>query len=124
MKASQTHRDLELISPLGKDILLLRHFEGVEELGRLYRFELTLRSSREDIDFEALLGQNVSIRLNIAGGRERYFNGYVTEFSQDKNQEGLAAYQAVVSPWLWFLQRMSYFSGTERCGNYRIGVSR
>ncbi len=102
---SQKHRELEFISPLGDDVLLLHHFEAVEELGRPYNFELTLRSTKEDIDFESLLGQNVSIRLDVAGNDERYFNGYVTEFSQGENAEGFATYFATVSPWLWFLKR-------------------
>lgn len=102
---SQKHRELEFISPLGDDVLLLHHFEAVEELGRPYNFELTLRSAKEDIDFESLLGQNVSIRLDVAGNDERYFNGYVTEFSQGENTEGFATYFATVSPWLWFLKR-------------------
>jgi len=103
--ASQAHRELEFISPLGKDVLLLHQFKAIEELGRLYNFELTLRSSREDIDFESLLGQNVSIRLDVSGSKERFFNGYITEFSQGENSEGFATYFATVSPWLWFLQR-------------------
>ena len=65
--ASQTHRELEFISPLGKDVLLLHKFEATEELGRPYNFELTLRSTSKVIDFEALLGKNVSVRLDVAG---------------------------------------------------------
>ena len=103
--ASQKHRELEFISPLGNDVLLLHKFKAVEELGRPYNFELTLRSNQENIDFESLLGQNVSVRLDVSGNQERYFNGYVTKFSQGENAEGFATYYATVSPWLWFLQR-------------------
>ncbi len=121
MKASQKNREIEFISPLGRDVLLLHSFNGIEKLGRLYRFDLELRSTREDIDFEAILGQNVSIRLDISpslidavsgaisgkggGETERYFNGYITDFSQGESKEGFATYKATVSPWLWFLQR-------------------
>ena len=103
--ASQQHRELEFISPLGPDVLLLHHFKGTETLGRLYQFECDLRSTKENIDFEALLGQNVSIRLDVSGNRERYFNGYITDFTQGESKEGFATYQATVSPWFWFLQR-------------------
>ena len=58
MKASQTHRELEFISPLGKDVLLLSQFNAKERLGRPFSIELTLRSTQENIDFEALLGQS------------------------------------------------------------------
>lgn len=99
--ASQTHREIEFISPLGKDVLLVHNFSAIEELGRIYQFELTLRSTVENIDFESLLGQNVTVRLDTAD--KRYFNGYVTEFSQGENSEGFATYSATITPWLWFL---------------------
>ena len=105
LKASQKNRELEFISPLGTDALLLHRFKAVEELGRPFKLDLTLRSNQENIDFESLLGQNVSVRLNISGNQERYFNGYITEFSQGENAEGFATYFATVSPWLWFLKR-------------------
>ncbi|MCF6190294.1 MAG: type VI secretion system tip protein VgrG [Cocleimonas sp.] len=118
---TQTNRELEFISPLGKDVLLLHSFKGTEQLGRLFQFDLELRSTQEDIDFEALLGKNVAIRLNTSpslidavsgaisgqggGFGERYFNGYITDFEQGENAEGFATYKATVSPWLWFLER-------------------
>jgi len=119
--ASQANRELEFISPLGTDVLLLHNFKGKEQLGRLFQFDLELRSTQEDIDFEALLGQNVSIRLNTSpslvdavsgaisgqggGFGERFFNGFITDFSQGESKEGFATYKATVSPWLWFLKR-------------------
>ena len=45
MKASQKNRELELISPLGTDVLLLHNFKGKEQLGRLFQFDLELRST-------------------------------------------------------------------------------
>ena len=59
--ASQANREIEFISPLGTDVLLLHSFKGKEQLGRLFQFDLELRSTQEDIDFEALLGQYVWI---------------------------------------------------------------
>lgn len=102
--ASQENRELEFISPLGKDVLLLHKLTAVEELGRPFQFELILRSTQEDIDFEALLGKNASIRLATSVAEQRYFNGFVTEFSQDQNSEGFATYKAILSPWLSLLE--------------------
>ncbi len=102
--ASQTNRELEFISPLGKDVLLIQNLTAVEELGRPFQFELILRSTQEDIDFEALLGKNASVRLATSVIEQRYFNGYITEFTQDQNSEGFATYKATLSPWLWFLE--------------------
>lgn len=102
-KVSQTNRELEFMSPLGQDVLLLQKFTAVEELGKPFQFNLQLRSTQEDIDFEALLGQNASIRLATSVSEQRYFNGYITEFSQGQNSEGFSTYTATISPWLWFL---------------------
>ena len=102
-QASQTNRELEFISPLGKDVLLLQKFTAVEELGKPFQFNLQLRSTQEDIDFEALLGQNASVRLATSVSEQRYFNGHITKFSQGPNKEGFATYTATLSPWLWFL---------------------
>lgn len=102
---SQANRELEFLAPIGQDVLLVRHFKGEEKLGRLFKFEVTLRSKAEDIDFESLLGENVSVRLNVIGAGERYFNGFITDFSQGKNEGGFATYFATISPWLWFLKR-------------------
>ena len=103
MEASQKNRDLEFISPLGKDVLLLNDFKATDRLGRLSTFKVTLRSSAEDIDFESLLGQNVSVRMDTSSGTPRYFNGVVSQFSQGENSEGFATYNATIKPWLWHL---------------------
>ena len=89
MEASQTHRELEFISPLGKDVLLLSQFTAKERLGRPFSIELTLRSTQENIDFEALLWQSASVRMDVSGSEERHFNGIVSKFSQGENSEGL-----------------------------------
>lgn len=102
---SQANRELEFIAPLGIDLLLIRHFKGEERLGRLFKYEVTLRSKTENIEFESLLGVNASVRLDTTGSNERYFNGFITDFSQGKNEDGFATYFATLSPWLWFLKR-------------------
>lgn len=105
MSFTQQNREIEIISPLGPDVLLLRDVTITEELGRLFTINLELGSA-EDINFEDLLGQNISIRLNLISGR-RYFNGFVGSLSQDVNEGRFMRYYATVHPWLWFLTRTS-----------------
>ncbi|MEQ1641455.1 MAG: type VI secretion system tip protein VgrG, partial [Novosphingobium sp.] len=104
MAATQKHRELELKTPLGEDVLLVRDFAMAEELGRLFAIELELLSA-ENIKFEDLLGQNVTLRLNLAGDKKRHFNGYVSSISQALDEGRYARYFATVHPWLWFLTR-------------------
>jgi len=107
MAQMQTKRHVELITPLGEDVLLFKRMSGTEELGRLFQFELELLSSQPDISFGDLLGQNVTIRLDLPNRKKRYFNGFVTRFNQSdvNTEEDYTPYRATISPWLWFLTR-------------------
>lgn len=105
MSSTQQNREIEIITPLGTDVLLLREMTITEELGRLFSINVELGST-EDINFEDLLGQNVSVRLNSAQNK-RYFNGYVSSISQGVSEGRYARYHATIHPWLWFLTRTS-----------------
>jgi len=105
MSATQQNREIEITTPLGKDVLLLRGMTMTEELGRLFKIDLELNSGK-NIKFEDLLGQNVSIRLNLASGK-RFFNGYVSSISQSLDRGRYAVYHATVHPRIWFLTRRS-----------------
>src|SRR5690606_15720023 len=102
MAITQTHRDLELISPLGKDVLMVQSFTGTEAISQLFRFEMQLVSERTTVALDSLLGQKVTLRLNRDGG-ERYFNGYVHQFGKLTSAHGHDHYYVEVVPWLWFL---------------------
>jgi type VI secretion system secreted protein VgrG len=98
---------MSLATPLGPDVLLLHRMSAREELGRLSEFEIDALSTKRDINFDAILGKPVTVTLELATGGERYFNGYVTRFSQTGMRGRYHAYHASVRPWLWFLTRTS-----------------
>ncbi len=104
---TQENREAQITTPLGEDILVLNSMSMTEELGRLFTIDVELLSTQEDINFEDLLGQNVTIRLNLANNAKRYFNGHINHFSQSGNKGAYAVYQATIRPWLWFLTRTS-----------------
>lgn len=105
MTPLQTSRQIALTTPLGEDVLLFHRMTGTEELGRMFRFEVDLLSRDPNIKFEKILGQNVTIRLELPNHKKRYFNGYVSRFSQVGTSGIYHAYHATVHPWLWFLTR-------------------
>jgi type VI secretion system secreted protein VgrG len=105
MAFTQSNREIELKTPLGSDVLLLSEMSMKEELGRLFEIDLRLYSTVENIKFEDLLGQNITIHLLLPAGGKRYFNGYVNSMSQQANEGSFAVYQLKVRPWLWFLTR-------------------
>ena len=104
-KATQESRHIALATPLGDDVLLPQTFTGTEELGRLFSYELELLSDNQSIAFKDIIGQNVTIRLQRRDGETRYFNGFVSRFTQVASSPRYARYKATVVPWLWFLTR-------------------
>lgn len=103
---SQQSRPAAAYSPLGDDVLLLRRFTGVEQLGRLYEYELELISEKpEQVDFDKILGAPMSVRLDLADGSPRAFHGIVSRFSQVSGGADLPTYQATLVPWPWLLTR-------------------
>jgi type VI secretion system secreted protein VgrG len=103
---TQANRTLQLSSPLGADTLLVTRFAAREHISRLFEYELELLSETADIDADKILGQPVTLTLGLPDDAgQRFFNGFVTEFSQVGYGERFHQYQAVVHPWFWFLTR-------------------
>ena len=79
--------EVRFLSPLG-DQLLFHRMEAEEELGRPFKYNLTLLSERGDLVLSDLLGQVVTVELDLPetvltpNDGIRYFNGYVTRFSR------------------------------------------
>jgi len=104
-QANQANRSLRLQTPLGEDVLLIRQLKIHEELGRPFEMILDLSSQDAAIDFSKILGQKVTITLDIPNNAHRYFNGYVQEFVQTSFDvpSAIFTYQAVVVPWISLL---------------------
>ena len=72
MAITQKHREFAIGTPLGEDVLLLVAMSGTEQLGRPFKFRLELVSEDHQIQFEDIIGQNVSIRLELSKNTTRY----------------------------------------------------
>lgn len=105
MATMQSERAIQVITPLDEDVLLFHRMTATESLGRLFQFELDLLSKDPNIDFNQLLGQNVTVQLELPDDKTRYFNGFVSRFSQEGNFDDFNAYRMTLHPWLWFLTR-------------------
>ena len=105
MALTQKNRPFQIATPLGDDVLLFYRMHGSESLGSLFQYELGLLSENPAIDPGKLLGQNVTVSMDMPDGSQRFFNGYVIHFAQHGILDGLAYYTANVQPWLWFLTR-------------------
>ena len=109
---SQANRPMGVSTPLGPDVLLLQQFSGSEFLSRLFRFQLgLLAESSTDIAFDQILGQSVTVTLQMPDGSSRYINGIVNKFSQGEQIPSpmgsafFTRYQAEIVPQLWLLTR-------------------
>jgi type VI secretion system secreted protein VgrG len=101
----QAQHRLAISTPLGKDVLLLRGFNGSEAISQLFHFDLDLLSENDSIHFEDVVGKNVTLRIDDSSGTERHWNGFISRFSQGAQDGRLTAYHAQMVPWLWFLTR-------------------
>ena len=106
MLLKQAERRIAVSSPLGEDVLLFRGMRASETLGRLSAFELDLLSEDHEIELEDVLGQNLTVRLDMPqSGEMRYFNGFASQFCYTGASGNFARYRATLRPWLWFLTR-------------------
>jgi type VI secretion system secreted protein VgrG len=98
-------RVMEIVTPLGEDVLLFHGMSGREEMSRPFEYTLDLLSKKKDVSVDDILGKNVTIKLGLPDDQTRYFNGYVTRFAQGAMLGPYYRYLATVRPWLWFLTR-------------------
>jgi type VI secretion system secreted protein VgrG len=85
--------------------LLLESFAGTEKLSSLFSFELSLLSRDARLEIKSLIGQPAQLEIELATGEPRYIHGYISRFSLQDSDSGLARYTATLSPWLWMLTR-------------------
>jgi type VI secretion system secreted protein VgrG len=94
----------KVVTPMA-DALVLQNMVGREELSRPYCYELVLLSTDTSVKAASLLGQNVTVELEVEGQQTRYFNGIVSRFVRGGGHGRYAVYRATVRPWLWLLSR-------------------
>src|ERR1700690_3880357 len=94
-------------SPLGKDALVLDRLSGAERVSTLFEFHYALTSESASLSADRILGQGLTLTIELPGGGKRYLHGVVSEFAQTGfgDVDKVYLYRAVVRPWLWFLTR-------------------
>src|SRR6266498_3500168 len=106
MNYTQQNRAMEVTTPLGPDKLLLVGFTGQESISRLFSFHLDLIAENStDVAFDKLLGQKITIRLDLLDGKKRYFNGICNRISQGERDEIFTGYRMEIVPQLWVLTK-------------------
>jgi type VI secretion system secreted protein VgrG len=97
-------RKVSIKTSLPADKLLIRAATVTERLGQPFEIEIELLSPDETVDFDALLGKDVTVTLQLDGG-SRHFHALLAGFEQLGRLGRYVTYRARAVPWLWFLTR-------------------
>ncbi len=102
----QADRPLQIKTPLGPDILLITGLKAAEEISHLFDFRVTLVSAvTNDVKFDKIIGQSVTVEMRLINGDKRFFNGIVKRFSQGRRDENFLHFKAEIVPKFWFLTK-------------------
>ena len=64
-----------------------------------------LAELKNEIHFDRIIGQNVTVEMGLANEKRRYFNGLVKRFSQGARDELFVHYRAELFPKFWLLKK-------------------
>ncbi|MEY4575924.1 MAG: hypothetical protein RL701_627 [Pseudomonadota bacterium] len=90
---------------LGDEMLVLANLSGQEALGRPFRYDLDLFSLNPDVALEDLVGQPVTVQIELGEGEYRYINGIASRFACVGTSGRFTRYRVTLRPWLWLLTR-------------------
>ena len=90
-----------LSTVLGKDVLVLQRFDGIDHLNALSEYSVDCLATTPDIDFDALTGTHATVTLLTHDGEERPFDGIVTEARWLGPGESGHRYRLTLKPWFW-----------------------
>jgi type VI secretion system secreted protein VgrG len=90
---------------LGPGKFLMRNLSAVEQLGQPFEIQLTLDSDDQKIDYKKILGDHLTVEIDISESDHRYFDGIVTRFAYVGLQDFKARYLVTLHPWFWLLKK-------------------
>ena len=83
--------------------LLLESFTGADGLSQPFTYELQLICDTPQMPLKSMLGQQVSIEIELVDTAPRFINGYLTHFASLGSDGALERYRATLNPWLTLL---------------------
>ncbi|HTB10633.1 MAG TPA: type VI secretion system tip protein TssI/VgrG [Bryobacteraceae bacterium] len=102
----QQDRPLKITTPLGPDVLLLKAFQCREQISRPFELQAEMIADRkEEVRFDQIVGQSVTVEMRLLDDSKRYFNGIVKRFSQAARDETFVHFRADIVPKLWLLTK-------------------
>ena len=87
------------------DKLRFRSMSAVEEVSRLFEYQIIADSIDGNIAADDLLGKPLAVSIDLGDGATRWFNGIVTSFGIEGGDGRFVSYRITARPWLWLLTR-------------------
>ncbi|KIC37060.1 type VI secretion system Vgr family protein [Leisingera sp. ANG-M7] len=85
---------------LGPEALVLMRFDGTEALNGLFDYSVEALATRDDLDFDVLLGTHATVTIAGAEG-PALFDGIITEARWKGPGENGWRYDLRLRPWFW-----------------------
>jgi type VI secretion system secreted protein VgrG len=105
MNMDEQQRLIRVKSSLGENKFLLWDMEMTESLGHPFVIDLELGSEDHDLAHKDILGDHLTVELDVSEGERRYFDGIVAKFAYTGLTNFQATYRVTLRPWLWLLTR-------------------
>src|SRR6185503_458353 len=101
----KTQGPVTLEGPAGIESLAFRSMHGSDRLGQPFRYELELLSDDPGLRAEQVLGQSMTVHLELGERGIRHFNGFVSDFAIAGSVGSYLVYRMTLQPWFWFLSK-------------------
>ena len=106
MSYTQDGRPLAIKTPLGKDKLFLIGISGQEGISQLFSFQLeVLAENQTAVLFEKLLGQNVTVEIELPNEQKRFLSGICNRVIEGAQGVIFTEYTLEIVPQFWLLTR-------------------
>jgi type VI secretion system secreted protein VgrG len=97
---------MELTTTLGEGVLRFKSMSAVEEVSRLFEFEVIALAADQAVAVDDLLGTPAAVSLQVDdAGAKRWFHGIVAAAGLDGVEGRLFRYRLTLRPWVWLLTR-------------------
>ncbi|NHF73026.1 type VI secretion system tip protein VgrG [Paracoccus sp. 12-3] len=96
----QAERLGRLTTAIGADVLALLRFDGTDHLNDLFEYRVEALSTRDDLDFDALVGTHATVEIE-AHDEMRPFDGIITSARWAGVGENGHRYDLTLRPWFW-----------------------
>ncbi len=96
----QQNRKIRVTTPIGEDVLLLKSFEGTDELSRPFRYRIEMiAENKTKVPFDGILGKKVTVHLLLPDeSSEHHLNGVCVRFAQAGRDDTFTLYRAELVP--------------------------